>query len=1412
MFGFTVAAHLERGTSMVLVGAPKAQTNQTRISNGGAVYMCETRRDNSCRQIPFDQTGDYELNGRVIDQKSNQWFGATLYSAGSDGPVVACASRYVWFNTKYDRRDPVGTCYVARNYFSDFSEYSPCRTAQWGYHRQGSCQAGFSATISKDGDNLFIGAPGNCYWQGRMYSVDAKRKFPYRPPLFAPFGTGKVVSQSLLSRPGAFHTLDGSATDDDSYLGYSVAVGNFTGEAKEGIAAGMPRGGGLLGKILLYTWNLTNFMNITGRQMGSYFGYAVAAADVDGDHHDDLIIGAPLFTEPNNEGKYEVGKVYVVYQRSEQGRFMKLDELDGTNSRSRFGLSLTSLGDINLDGYMDFAVGAPYDGKFERGAVYIFHGSSSGVRKEYTQVIYAEEVSIPPPSTFGFSLAGGIDLDRNSYPDTIIGAYLSDMAFFLRSKPVIKVTGYAQFQTLNKEIVLEDKHCYIRGKDGRVPVACTTIETCLNYTGVGVPREISLQLMYTLDTQKEKNTRMFFLEDEIPLSNTWNGTWRLSKDGQRKCTHKVVYIKNDIRDKLTPLDVKVTYSMDSQHYAHSDLPPVLDLTSKSLKKDSISVHKNCGADNICVPDLSLEVKPNVERYLLASNEVLYFDITVSNDKEDSFETTFSIQIPEDVNFTKVEDSGDVKIACREISSNYTIVCDIGNPLPAQKIVNFKMYFKPHYKEGMKRFYVFNMEVDSANPEDATTSENNKKKIELPIWVNSRLELKGGSRPSEVHYNWSYYAEKEQVKHEREIGPQVIHLYTITNNGPSAINEAEVLIFWPYATASGEDLMYLLEPPHVLGNARCEGADFNYQGYFVERRNKTIWEAFDIDVSREVTVTSEVTRTQGGILVEENEKKFSVSSDDKTQQSSISNNNEKFEKATGDASEILREREEQRGHDVGVGAGGHSTLVTSSGQGSKVTKTETFTNTSTGPGGAVYTYTKNTTITLGPHGEVISNVTSSYGNDENVLQRSHGETVARQQSGAQTTSGRGSVRLTTDEVYEPPYSSVEYEVDNPNLPGRNTASHHQYQGRKGQYEHGTYHQGASQSSGGYQSGAHYEGNQYQSGQRQHFDSQAGNDQHFSSHYQSGTGKHDDQSGQGHASHSYNYNRTYNYGQPVINTATLSQDGKVGFIDLGVMTKTSDESLLDGQNSAFGEHNVRQGRYDPDLDKIVYNTPRQHGGYKSRTYSEGNSAHYDSGNNERYRDSGKNYQTSHSETRWSQSGPHIHSDNIESSNLNRRKRQTKDDYDLAKEVACKATKCKHIKCYVGPMRKDEDATIAIRTRINVNTLKNISSSHNITFSTMMVGRITSVPFIGIPSEKETVKYEVTTSVAAPESDAKPDVVPLWVVVLSAVAGALILLLLIFFFYKCGFFKRNRPSNVPERQPLNRNGHYSSGDEAL
>ena len=121
----------------------------------------------------------------------------------------------------------------------------------------------------------------------------------------------------------------------------------------------------------------------------------------------------------------------------------------GDNSAgSRFGSALARVGDVNLDGYEDVAVGAPYEAG--AGAVYIYCGQLHAVnslREEYFQVggerawllvsvtgfdqkIAASEV-MNGMAGFGLSISAA-DLDSNGYPDLVIGSYLSDQAVILR--------------------------------------------------------------------------------------------------------------------------------------------------------------------------------------------------------------------------------------------------------------------------------------------------------------------------------------------------------------------------------------------------------------------------------------------------------------------------------------------------------------------------------------------------------------------------------------------------------------------------------------------------------------------------------------------------------------------------------------------------------------------------------------------------------------------------------------------------------------------------------------------------------------------------------------------------------------------------------------------------------------------
>uniref|UniRef100_A0A452R0K9 Integrin subunit alpha 8 n=1 Tax=Ursus americanus TaxID=9643 RepID=A0A452R0K9_URSAM len=464
-FGYAVDFHIPAArTASVLVGAPKANTSQPDIVEGGAVYYCPWPAEGSaqCKQIPFDNTNNRKIrvNGtkEPIEFKSNQWFGATVKA--HKGEVVACAPLYHWRTLKpTPEKDPVGTCYVAIQNFSAYAEYSPCRNSNADPEGQGYCQAGFSLDFYKNGD-LIVGGPGSFYWQGQVITASIA-------DIIANYSFKDILRKLAREK----QTDVAPASYDDSYLGESHYM--------------------------------TFIQNFTGEQMASYFGYTVTVSDVNNDGMDDVLIGAPLFMEREFESSpREVGQVYLYLQVSALV-FSDPQILVGTEVFGRFGSAVAHLGDLNQDGYNDIAIGSPFAGKDQRGQVLIYNGNKDGLNTKPSQILQGVWASQTIPSGFGFTLRGDSDIDKNDYPGK---------GFFpLPARPVVTVD--AQLLLHPMIINLENKTCQI--PESLSAVACFSLRVCASVTGQSISNTIGLTAELHLDSLKQKGAikRTLFLDN-----------------------------------------------------------------------------------------------------------------------------------------------------------------------------------------------------------------------------------------------------------------------------------------------------------------------------------------------------------------------------------------------------------------------------------------------------------------------------------------------------------------------------------------------------------------------------------------------------------------------------------------------------------------------------------------------------------------------------------------------------------------------------------------------------------------------------------------------------------------------------------------------------------------------------------
>ncbi|NP_990619.2 integrin alpha-8 precursor [Gallus gallus] len=809
-FGYSVDFYIpDPSTVSVLVGAPRANTTQPDIVEGGAVYHCGWPAAR-CRQIPFDNTNNRKIkvNGtrEPIEFKTNQWFGATVKAHKEK--VVACAPLYHWRTLKDSpEKDPVGTCYVAIQNFSAYAEYSPCRNSNADPEGQGFCQAGFSLDFYKNGD-LIVGGPGSFYWQGQVITAS-----------IADIITNYSFKDILRKLAHEKQTGVAPPTYDDNYMGYSVAAGEFTGDSEEELVAGVPRGAQNFGYVsIINSSDLTFIQNFTGEQMASYFGYTVAVSDVNNDGLDDILVGAPLFMEREFESKpKEVGQVYLYLQES---AFLFRDPqiLTGTEVFGRFGSAITHLGDLNQDGYNDIAVGAPFAGEDRRGKVLIYNGYSNGLKTDPSQVLNGAWASQSMPSGFGFTLRGDSDVDKNDYPDLIVGAFGAGKAVVYRARPVVTVNALL---ILNPMIVNPDnKTCQPPGSP--LLVACFTVRVCAAFEGQSISDEIVLKGELQLDSLKQKGAVKRTLFFDYHQSHHY---FSIVMERQKKlyCQDFLVYLRDEteFRDKLSPININLNYSLDESHFKDSLLvKPILNYYQRRSVTEQAYILVDCGEDNLCIPDLHLSAVPDKDQLIIGEENCVMLIINPRNDGEGAYEAELHIKIPPEADYTGVERNNK---ALRVLSCDYKmenetrmVVCDLGNPMVAGANFSTGIRFSVQHFENSDFSINFELQIKSSNKINSTSNLVN---LHINITAAAQVQVRGVSHPPQIILPLHNWEPKDEPTKEEEIGPLVEHIYELHNIGPSAINNTVLHVGWP--VSSGEEFLLYILHIQTHGPLHCQ---------------------------------------------------------------------------------------------------------------------------------------------------------------------------------------------------------------------------------------------------------------------------------------------------------------------------------------------------------------------------------------------------------------------------------------------------------------------------------------------------------------------------------------------------------------------------------------------------------------
>lgn len=848
-FGFSVALHHQiNGTNkyLLLTGAPKEKAlSLPNVNETGAVYSCPITTDsNDCTRV------ELLTSVEPSDMVEGMWLGVTVATQRShpSGRVLVCGHRYVHLTLggTDEKRSMIGKCFVRGNDLSydpiDFWQthsYQVCNpNTPFDLEQEAMCNMGISGGMIDN--EVYLGTAGSYRWQGNVHVT-------WRNP---------DSSYSWDSVDKSFKKLSqdaDSTTYSQSYLGYSVLVEkNLLTRDDYMVVSGAPRamlarGLVLFGKI---TDTLTQVLVIPGEQVGSYFGNSLAITDLNNDDWNDLIVGAPFYFDRMKE---RGGAVYVYM--NENGSFQKTPTLVLTGpAASGFGLSLAAIGDINQDGFQDFAVGAPFH---DTGKVYIWTGSKEGISEKPSQVIEGKSIGTEDFKTFGYSINGGMDMDENGYPDILVGS-LDDRIALLRSRPVIHLT---------KELTVEPK---IVDPNQCKNQACVTATVCMSFTlsngNKNFKKAINVKYTIEADMDTRKSARVLFQDNN---ADSYTAVLSLTTS-QKECPTLKLSVVDPLRDKLEPVVFSLNVSINEpkpkarRSLQNLDAYPIFSQEQKLTQRTEVNFLKECGLDNTCSSNLQLTAEyvdhkeqsyprqGSFQVFQYSSDiKLIWLVVEVTNFPapnkvaEDAHQAELNVTVPPALRYSGVR-SEDPHIVC---SLEEFLICDLGNPLKGNDKVALSLIFETSGIDLYAREVITQLQL-------STVSEQSDL---FPVPVG--LLIENTIRPSfsvvtpqvQTQFGGTVKGESAMVN-TSDVGSLVEFTFNV-NVGGQLLGDLATLAVefeWPFEVTNGKWLLYLTKIT-VTTNSETECSP---PGEVVNPLNLTLSETSKKRVRRQVVVNDE----------------------------------------------------------------------------------------------------------------------------------------------------------------------------------------------------------------------------------------------------------------------------------------------------------------------------------------------------------------------------------------------------------------------------------------------------------------------------------------------------------------------------------------------------------------------------